>query len=92
VIISDYSILTDTLDEVHKTKKDEYGLKAAVLLSSLDKIFHTIWIEVRVSHFRASETLSKSLQGKDTSIQEAVSAANHAKTFCKVLMMFSDVL
>ena len=80
-ILSDYTVLMETLDEVHQTTKDEYGLKAAGLLSSMEKFSTLFGLKLGYLIFGASETLSKSLQGKDTTIQEAVAAVNLAKGF-----------
>ena len=55
----DYSVLMETLYEVHQATHDEYGFKAAGLLSALEK-FSTLSYLV----FGASETLSNILQGK----------------------------
>lgn len=41
-VISDYSILIETLVEVHQTTRDEYGMKAGGLLSALDQ-FSTLF-------------------------------------------------
>ena len=68
----------ETLEEINHNTKDEYGLKAGGLLASLEK-FQTLF-GYRLGHL-ASETLSKTLQGKDTSVQEALSAINLAKSF-----------
>ena len=82
-ILKDYSLLMETLEEINHNTKDEYGLKAGVLLASLEK-FQTLF-GFRLGHlvFGASETLSKTLQGKNTSLQEALSAVNLAKSFCQ---------
>ena len=80
-ILSDYTVLMETLDEVHQTTKDEYGLKAAGLLSSMEKFSTLFGLKLGYLIFGASETLSKSLQGKDTTIQEADAAVNLAKGF-----------
>ena len=82
-LLSDYSILMETLDEIHQTTRDEYGYKAAGLLSALEK-FSTLF-GLKLSHlvFGASETLSITLQGKDTTLQEALSAVNLTKAFYK---------
>ena len=73
----------ETLDEVHQTTHDEYGYKAAGLLSALEK-FSTLF-GLKLSHlaYGASETLSITLQGKDTTLQEALSAVNLTKVFYK---------
>ena len=69
-VLKDYSVLMETLEEVNHTTRDEYGLKAGGLLAALDK-FQTLF-GLKLGHliFGASETLSKSLQGKNTSVQQ----------------------
>lgn len=78
-VLSDYSVLMETLDEVHQTTRDEYGLKAAGLLAALEKFSTLFGLKLGYLLFGASETLSKSLQGKDTTLQEALLSVNLAK-------------
>lgn len=49
-VITDYEILMDTLEETHQTTHDEYGLKAAGVLVSLEK-FSTLFGLKLGSHF-----------------------------------------
>ena len=58
---------------------DEHGLKAGGVLAALEK-FQTLF-GLKLGHllFGPAEEVSKTLQGKDTSIQEAVSAVNLGK-------------
>lgn len=69
-----------TLDELHQTTHDEYWLKAAGLLSALEN-FSLFGLKLGCLIFGASETLSKPLQGKDSTHQEALAAINLAKIF-----------
>ena len=73
----------ETLDEVHQTTCDEYGLRAAGLLVALEKLSTLFGLKLGylLLLFGASETLSKSLQGKDTTLQEALSSVNLARAF-----------
>ena len=82
-ILSDYSVLMKTLDEIQQTTRDEYGLKAAGLLSALEKFSILFGLKLGYVIFGASETLSKTLQGKDTTDQEALSAVNLPISFYK---------
>jgi len=82
-ILTDYPVLMETLDEVQQATKDEYGLKTAGLLPGMEKFSMFLGLKLGYLMFGASETLSKSLQGKDTTIQEAIGAANLAKGFYK---------
>ena len=81
VILCDYSVLMETLYEVHQTTHDEYGFKAAGLLSALEKFSTLFGLKLSYLVFGASETLSNTLQGKETILQEAISAVNLAKAF-----------
>ena len=82
-ILKDYSILMETMEEINHTSHDEHGLKAAGILASLEKFSTLFGLELGYLVFGAAETLSNTLQGKDTSIQEAVAAVNLAKSFYK---------
>jgi len=67
-VLKDYTILMDTMEEVSHTMHDEYGVKANGILSVLEK-FETLF-GLRLGHrlFGPAEEVSKTLQGKDTSI------------------------
>ena len=73
----------ETLDEVQQRTKDEYGLKAAGLLSGTEKLFMLFGLKLGHLMFGASETLSKSLQEMDTTIQETIGAVKLANRFYK---------
>jgi len=73
----------ETVEEIHQTSRDEYGLKAGGILASLQKFSILFGLELGYLVFGAAETLSNTLQGKDTSIQEVVAAVNLAKKFYK---------
>ena len=84
--LTDYTVLMETLQEVHQTTHDECGIQAAGLLtgiSGLEKFSTLFGLKLGYLIFGASETLSKSLQGKDTTLQEALAAVNLAKAFYK---------
>ena len=73
----------DTMHEVHKTTRDEYGLKAGGVLVALDN-FRTLF-GLRLGHllFGAAEESSKALQAKDTSVQEALASVKLLVSFYK---------
>ena len=48
----------ETLDEVHQTTHDEYGSKAAGLLSAMEKFSTLFGLKLGYLLFGASETLS----------------------------------
>ena len=72
--LKNYSLIQDTLDEI-KEGKDEYALKAVGLLNSMEKF--SMYFGLQLSHFifSATEQLSIALQGKETSLQQAVQAS-----------------
>lgn len=80
-ILTQYEVIMDTMEEVHQTTHDEYGLKASGILTSLEK-FETLF-NLKLGHllFSAAEDTSRVLQAKDISIQEAVSAINLTRAF-----------
>ena len=84
-ILKDYSVLMETMEEIHATTHDEYGLKASGCLHSLEK-FNTLF-GLRLAHilFGATEEVSLLLQRKDIAIQEALSGVDTAKAYFKRL-------
>ena len=80
-VLKDYSILIETMEEINHTTHDEYGLKAGGILSLLEKFDMLFGLKLGYLVFGASESLSKSLQAKDTSLQEALAAVNSCKSF-----------
>lgn len=79
--IKDYSILIDVMEEIHETTHDEYGLKA--LLTSLEKFETFLGLKLAFLLFEASEDVSKSLQAKNTTLQEAMTSVKLASEFYK---------
>lgn len=77
-ILTDYSILMETMEDINVTSHDEYGVKAGGILSSMEKFSTLLGIELGYLVFGAAESLSNTLQGKDTSFQEAIAAVNLA--------------
>ena len=84
-ILKDYTVLIGTLEEVHATTHDEYGLKANGCLHSLEK-FGTFF-GLRLAHilFGATEEVSLLLQRKDIAIQDALAGVETAKAYFKRL-------
>ena len=80
-VLSNYQVLCDALGEIHEIGCDEYTVKAGGYLASMEK-FSTLF-GLRLSHllFSATEQLSLTLQGKDTTIQDAMNAANLTLAF-----------
>ena len=82
-ILKNYILLMETLEEVHLTTHDEYGLKAGGYLQSMEK-FSTLF-GFRLAHtvFSAAEQVSYTLQMKAITIQDALSAVDAAKAYFK---------
>ena len=80
-VLKDYAVVMDTMEELNRTTRDEYGLKVGGVFTAVQK-FETLF-GLKLGHvlFGPAEEVSKTLQGKDTSIQEAVSAVNLGKRF-----------
>ena len=76
-VLTNYHLLQETL-EVIKEGKDEYALKAIGYLNSMDKFSTYFGLELSYLVFSATEQLSITLQGTDTSLQQAVQAAKLA--------------
>lgn len=85
VIIKSYATILDALEEIHHTAHDEYGVKAAGLLATLDKFETFFGLKLGHQLFGAAEEVSKVLQTKDLSVQEAVSSVSVIKQFYKRL-------
>ena len=73
--------MCDALGEIHDAGCDEYAVKAGGYLALMEK-FSTLF-GLRLSHllFSATEQLSLTLQVKDTTIQDAMNAANLTLAF-----------
>ena len=69
------------MEEVNKTTRDEYGLKAGGVLAALDKF--STFFGLRLMHilFSSSEEISKALQSKNTTVQEALTSVSMLKSF-----------
>ena len=79
-ILNNYSTLCIVLDEVNQTGRDEYAVKAGGFLAQLEKFGTFFGLKLCFLVFSATEQLSRALQGKDTTIQEAKKAAMLAES------------
>ena len=75
VVPTNYHLLQETL-EIIKEGKDEYTLKAIGYLNSMDTFSTYFGLELSKLVFSATEQLSITLQGTDTSLQQAVRLPN----------------
>ena len=82
-VLADYTLLLETLDEIHLTTHDEYGLKAGGLLHSLEKFSSLFGLRLSYLLFSAAEQVSLTLQQKDISLNDALNAVDVAKQFFK---------
>ena len=80
-VIKQYTIIIETLDEVHSTTKDEYGLKAGGIVTALEKFDMFFGLQLGHLLFGAAENTSIVLQRKNISVQEAFSAVNVTRSF-----------
>ena len=80
-VLKDYSVLMETMEEVAQSTHDEYGLKASGILLKLEKFDTLFSLRLGYLFFSAAEEVSKQLQSKDLSLQEALSAVRLAAAF-----------
>ena len=76
-VLKNYDLLQETLDIIKKGK-DKYASKAIGYLNCMDKFSTYFGLEPSCLVFSATEQLSITLQGTDTSLQQAVQAAKLA--------------
>ncbi len=80
-VLSNYTVLTAALIEIHEGGRDVYALKAGGYLTAMDKFSTYFGLKLSYLFFSATEQLSLTLQGRDTTMQEAVDSANLAIKF-----------
>ena len=70
------AVLCEALAEINSTTYDEYGRKAGGFLAQSEKF--STFFGLKLSHliFSGAEQLSITLQGKDTTVQESINAAD----------------
>lgn len=87
-LLTNCGILLDALEIIQECQ-DEYAMKANGYFTSMQQFNSFFWTQTFVYFFSATEQLSFTLQGKDTTIQEGVQAAALVRTFYKTkeLMM-----
>lgn len=84
-MIVNYSTLCRALDEISTTGRDEYAMKASGFLQQMEKISTFYGLKLGHLVFSVTERLSCTLQGKDTTIQEAVEAAKPTGSYLQRL-------
>lgn len=80
-VLKDYSILMETVSQVHVTTCDEYGLQASGILAAMEKFLTLFGLRLGFMLFATAEEVSKSLQAKDTSLQQALASISLASAF-----------
>ena len=73
------------LYEVHSGGRDEYAMKAGGYLQQMEKFSIYFGLKLEYLVFSVTERLSCSLQGKDTTLQEAREAALLTKKYLRKL-------
>ena len=79
-IIKDYTVLMETLEEIHSTTRDNYGLKVGGLLQSMEAFDTLFGLKLVHTLFSTAEQVFLALQKKIT-LQEALSAVHTAKRY-----------
>ena len=74
-ILDNYAALCETLEEVNSTGRDEYAMKAGGFLQQMEKFETFFGLQLGFMVFGVTEQLSVTLQGKNTTVQEAIEAA-----------------
>ena len=84
-VLKNYAVLCEALAEINTTTHDEYGRRAGGFLSQMEKF--STYFGLKLSHliFSGTEQLSITLQGKNTTVQEAVTAAELTVNFLERL-------
>ena len=75
-VLKNYNALQETMDEIHSTSNNEYSRRAGGQLALMEKFSTYFGLKLSYLIFSASEQFSVSIQGKDTSIQNAYEASN----------------
>ena len=75
-VIKNYSVIIDTMEEVHRTTRDDYGLRANGILAALDKF--EVYFGIKLCHhlFGLAKEMSKVLQAKDITLQDSLASIN----------------
>ena len=84
-VIENYAVLCEALAEINLSTHDQYGRKAGGFFAQMEKF--STFFGLKLSHlvFSGTEQLSISLQGKDTTVQESINAAELAVKFLERL-------
>ena len=75
-IITNYEVLMNALIEIRDGGSDEYAFKTGGYVALMDKFSTYFGLKLSFLIFSATEQLSVTLQGRNTTIQEAVQSSN----------------
>ena len=75
-VLSNYTLLCTALAEINAVTHDDYGRKAGGFLALMDKFCTYFGLQLSHLIFSGTEQLSYTLQGKETTIQDASRAAD----------------
>ena len=80
-VLRNYPALLEAMETISSESHDDYGRRANGILAQLER-FDT-YFGLKLSHlvFSATEQTSIALQGKSTTVQEALTAASMAKSY-----------
>ena len=84
-ILKNYEALCKTLNEISKSGRDKYALKAKGLLHTMVKFSTYFGLKLGYIIFSVTEQLSYILKGKDTTCQEAREVALISVSYLKKL-------
>ena len=71
----------ETMSEVNAATRDVYGLKACRILAALEKFSTIFGLRLGFLLFATAEEVSKGLQAKDTTLQQALDSIDLASPF-----------
>ena len=77
-VLANYEVLCDALCKIHEEGHDEYAMKAGGILRAMEKFCTFFGLHLSHLVFSATDQLYLSLQGIDTTVQEAIQASNLA--------------
>eukprot|EP00731_Ephydatia_muelleri_P036298 Em0232g1a len=80
-VLKQYKVIIETMEEVHSTTHDEYGMKAGGIVTALEKFDTLFGLQLGHLLFGCAENTSKVLQAKDLLMREAMSAVNVTRAF-----------
>ena len=80
-VLSNYHLLCEALVQINTETHDEYGRKAGGFLSQMEKFSMYFGLKLSYLVFVATEQLSLTLQGRDTTVQDATLASELAVSY-----------